>query len=78
MWLCSRYRLYTENKSTQSGRYLQYTNTCIWQITNTGLYNVLLLIKDKDRQPSQQKNGERTRHIRQDTQMDNRLMIREM
>ena len=35
MWPCSRHRLYTENKSTQSGRYLQYTNTCIWQITDT-------------------------------------------
>lgn len=42
MWLCSRYRLYTENKSTQSGRYLQYTNTCIWQITNTRIIQCTL------------------------------------
>jgi len=35
MWPCSKHRSYIENKSTQSGRYLQETNTCIWQITDT-------------------------------------------
>ena len=40
------------------------------------LYNALLLIKDKDSQANRKKMGERARHVRQDTQMANKLMKR--